>query len=272
LEEPVKPFDLHFGEYAIRGYEAGAGKPLLLIHGIGPGTSIPANFSSVVPALAGRFHVYGCDFVGFGGSARKSERPYFDFPMWIRQAQFFLDRIPAGPVYVFGHSMGGAIALRLAAANSRIVRVMTSGAAGGKLKLNEHVTAFWKAPRSREDIRAAMRVGMHDVSGITDQIIEERYQVVRAPGYPEYFEDMLGADQQRKLDQARVPAEELARIDAPVLVMHGRNDRPCPAEETALEIYRDLRHADLHLFANCGHAIPREYPERVVALARLWFN
>jgi 2-hydroxymuconate-semialdehyde hydrolase len=268
----VKPFDLKFEQYAIRGYEAGAGRPLLLIHGIGPGTSIPANFSSIAPALGEHFHLYGCDFVGFGGSARKAETPYFDFALWIRQAQSFLDRIPAGPVYVLGHSMGGAIALRLAAANPRVAAVMTSGAAGGRLKLNAHVTSFWKAPRTREDIRAAMRVAMHDVSGIIDAIIEERYKSVTSPGYAEYFESMLGAEQQHKLDQARVPAEELARIEAPVLVMHGRNDLPCPAEETALEIYRGLRNADLHLFANCGHAIPREYPSRVIALARMWFQ
>jgi 2-hydroxymuconate-semialdehyde hydrolase len=168
--------------------------------------------------------------------------------------------------------MGGAIALRLAAANRRIAAVMTSGAAGGKLKLNAHVTSFWKAPRTREDIRAAMRVAMHDVSGITEEIIEQRYKSVTSPGYAEYFEAMLGEDQQQKLDQARVPAGELARIEAPVLVMHGRNDLPCPAEETALEIHRGLRNADLHLFANCGHAIPREYPDKVVALARMWFQ
>lgn len=268
----MQPIDLQFGEYAIRGYEAGAGRALLLIHGIGPGTSIPANFSSIAPALGEHFHLYGCDFVGFGGSARKKATPFFDFPLWIQQAQFMLDRIPEGPVYVLGHSMGGAIALRLAAANPRVKAVMTSGAAGGRLKLNSHVTSFWKAPRTRDDIRAAMRVAMHDVSGITDAIIEERFKSITSPGYAEYFDAMLGADQQDKLDQARVPAAELAKIEARVLVMHGRNDLPCPAEETALEIYRGIRNADLHLFANCGHAIPREYPDRVIALARMWFQ
>jgi 2-hydroxymuconate-semialdehyde hydrolase len=268
----MRQYDLQFGEYSIRCYEAGAGKPLLLLHGIGPGTSIIANFAPILGPLAGRFHVHACDFVGFGGSARKRELPYFDFDLWLRQAEFLLERVAPGPVSVLGHSMGGAIALKLARRNGRIGKVMTSGAAGGMLRLNRHVEIFWKTPRTRDDLREAMKVGMHDHSGITGEIIEERFRVIQTPGYSDYFEAMLSGDKQKLLDAAKIPPAELGGIEAEVLVMHGRNDLPCPAEETALEFYRHIPKSDLYLLARCGHAIPREYPEKVVALAAMWFG
>jgi 2-hydroxymuconate-semialdehyde hydrolase len=267
-----REYDVGFDAHSVRCYEAGTGMPLLLIHGIGPGTSIKANFSSVMGPLAERYRVIAFDLVGFGGSSRKTAAPYFDFDLWIRQAQFMLGRVPEGPVNVIGHSMGGAIALRLALSDRRVENVVTSGAAGGTLKLNRAIETFWRTPRAPEDIRNAMKVGMFDHASITDALIEERFAVARSPGYAEYFEKMLSGDKQKLLDCARISPAELAEIKARVMILHGRNDQPCPPEETALVVYRDLKRADLHLLHSCGHAIPREHPETLLTLARLWFG
>jgi 2-hydroxymuconate-semialdehyde hydrolase len=268
----VKEYDIEFEGYGVRCYEAGAGMPLLLLHGVGPGTSIRANFGAVLEPLSSFCHVIGCDFIGFGGSGQKREAPLFDFDLWIRQAQFVLDRLPSGPVGVIGHSMGGAIALKLARANPRVAKVITSGAAGGTLRLNEHVETFWKPPETRKDIRNAMKVGMFNHSSITDELIEERFKVISGPGYKDYFTRMLGGDKQAMLNCARIAPLDLTQISARVVVMHGRDDLPCPAEETALQIYRFIPKADLFLLHDCGHAIPREYPHTLVAVARLLFG
>jgi 2-hydroxymuconate-semialdehyde hydrolase len=267
----MREYDVQFGQYRVHCYEAGSGAPLLLIHGIGPGTSIPANFASVMAPLAENYHVFACDLIGFGASQRKRELPYFDFEMWFAQMMFMVERLPAGPVNVIGHSMGGSLALRLARANPRVSRVITSGAAGGTIELNRFVDIFWTAPRTRDDIRAAMRVGMFDHAGITDALIEERFRVVETPGYSDYFETMLGGNRQAMFESVKMSAAELSKIEARVLVMHGRNDLPCPPEETALPIYQALPKADLHLLHDCGHAIPREYPKTLLTLAGLWF-
>jgi 2-hydroxymuconate-semialdehyde hydrolase len=266
-----REYDVRFDIHTVRCYEGGAGNPLLLIHGIGPGTSSKANFATVMEPLAARHRVIAFDLVGFGGSSRKTAMPYFDFDLWIRQAQFMADRVE-GPISVIGHSMGGAIALRLAIANKRVEKVITSGAAGGTLKLNKAVETFWRTPRAPEDIRNAMKVGMFDHASISDALIEERFAVARTPGYAEYFEKMLSGDKQKLLDNARIAPAELREIKARVLILHGRNDLPCPPEETALVVYRDLARADLHLLHSCGHAIPREHPRTLLTLAGLWFS
>jgi len=268
----INEYDVQFGEHRIHCYEGGAGKPLLLLHGIGPGTSIVANFGSVIPPLVERYHIFACDLIGFGGSSRKRTQPFFDFPLWVSQAQFMLDRMPGGDVSILGHSMGGAIALKIGSVNKRVSKIITSGAAGGTLRLNKFVETFWTTPKSREDIRNAMKVGMYDHSAISDQLIEERFRVVSQGDYIPYFEAMLSGDKQKMLDNARMTPEELTAIDADVLVMHGRNDLPCPPEETAQQIYRHIRKGDLLLLHNCGHQIPREYPKILLTMAGLWLG
>lgn len=268
----VQEYDLDFADTRIHCYEAGSGLPLLLLHGIGPGTSIIANFGLVIGALSERYHVYASDLVGFGQSGRKADPPYFDFALWESQAQFLLDRIPGEKVNVLGHSMGGALALKLAFSNARVGKVITSGAAGGTLKLNKYVETFWTTPRTRDDIRNAMKVGIYAQSAITDALIEDRFRMVNSGDYIPYFEAMLGGDKQKMLDGARISAERLAAITADVLVMHGRNDLPCPPEETALQIYRHIPKGDLFLLHDCGHQIPREYPETLLTMAGLWFG
>jgi 2-hydroxymuconate-semialdehyde hydrolase len=268
----IKEYDVEFGEHRLHCYEGGAGMPLLLLHGIGPGTSITANFGLVLAPLAERFHIFGCDLVGFGGSSRKAAQPYFDFPLWIAQAQFLLDRMPAGDVGIIGHSMGGAIALKLGSTNRRVRKIITSGGAGGPMELNQFVETFWTTPRSRNDIRNAMKVGMHNHSAISDELIEDRFRAVSQGDYIPYFEAMLGGDKQKMLDHARMTATELSAIEAEVLIMHGRNDLPCPAEQTALQIYRHIPKGDLLLLHDCGHQIPREYPKTLLTMAELWFG
>src|SRR5262245_55038151 len=75
-------------------YRGGAGPPLLLIHGSGPGASSSGNWRAVIGPLAQGFEIYAMDLVGFGRSGRKPGPPYFDYPLWLRQSGALLARIP----------------------------------------------------------------------------------------------------------------------------------------------------------------------------------
>ncbi|MFO7766622.1 MAG: alpha/beta hydrolase [Pelovirga sp.] len=84
---------------------------LLLVHGLGPEAA--AIWEPFVPKLASRFHVIAPDLPGFGRSARANQlyspTNYAQFIYWL------LDRFPDKPVYLVGHSLGGAISLNVAA-------------------------------------------------------------------------------------------------------------------------------------------------------------
>ncbi|MFC9977101.1 alpha/beta fold hydrolase [Spirillospora sp. NPDC127200] len=52
-------------DWNLRYYEAGGGRPLVLLHGSGPGATGWSNFSGNIEALAENFHVYAVDVPGW---------------------------------------------------------------------------------------------------------------------------------------------------------------------------------------------------------------
>ena len=58
----VEGIDVHY-------WAGGTGFPLLMLHGVGPGTSIQGNFGPVLEPLAARCRIVAVDLIGFGASA-----------------------------------------------------------------------------------------------------------------------------------------------------------------------------------------------------------
>ncbi|MEC7490275.1 MAG: alpha/beta fold hydrolase, partial [Pseudomonadota bacterium] len=160
--------------YKVHYWVGGQGFPILMIHGVGPGTSIVGNFEPALSALSERYHVFATDLIGFGGSARKITQPYFDVDLWVKQGLALLNEMPAGPVGVAGHSLGGALALKIAASSEKVTHVLTSSTVGTPYPINQYLDAFWSLPANQSDLRAAMENMVYDPVAVTDQMIEGR--------------------------------------------------------------------------------------------------
>lgn len=96
----------------------GSGAPLILLHGLsGSGRWWLKN----VTFFARRYEVFVIDLIGFGKSRRRQK-------FVLREAASLLDRwmeqLHIGPAVVLGHSMGGVIALDLAARHPHRVQQM----------------------------------------------------------------------------------------------------------------------------------------------------
>jgi pimeloyl-ACP methyl ester carboxylesterase len=61
------------------------------------------------------------------------------------------------------------------------------------------------------------------------------------------------------VDALSLSQAELASITAPVLLIHGINDRVVPPEHSVMPLLHTLANARAHLFGRCGHASPLEY-------------
>jgi 2-hydroxymuconate-semialdehyde hydrolase len=264
--------DIRVGINTARVYECGAGAPIFLMHGAGPGTSAKANFGKVLEPLAERYRIYATDMIGFGASSRKSEPPFFDYDLWLRQMQTVLDLIPPGPVGLLGHSIAATFAMRLAVGNSRVARVLLSCPMGTPLQPNDARERLWTFPRSRADLRRALETLLFDHSLISDALLDSRMQVLSAPGYAEYFDAMFGGDKQALVSPTILSAAELAKIRCPLSIIHGRDDRPFPYEETTAVLAPHFPQADIHLFARCGHGPASERTDSFVAVAGQFFG
>ena len=244
--------------HKVHYWEAGSGFPVLMIHGVGPGTSIVGNFGPVLEPLSKRFHIFAMDLIGFGQSDRNSNKPYFDVDLWVRQAEAMVEAMPKGPIGVIGHSMGGAIALKLAARSARISKTMTSCSVGVSYPINDALNGFWSKPADRSALRSVMSRMLYSADSLTDDMIEDRWKLLTQDGYTEYFAELFAEPRQRLLDAAVLSDDEFAQINAEVVMLHGRDDQPCPPEQTTMVIARKLPRADVHLFGRCGHNLPRE--------------
>lgn len=258
--------------YKVHYWEGGSGFPVLMLHGVGPGTSIVGNFGPVLEPMAERYRIVAADLIGFGDSQRKSETPYFDVDLWVRQGITLIDKLIAGECGIAGQSLGGALALKVAARCPQVTKVLTSCAIGAPYTLNPALDNFWGLPADRAALRKTLEAMVAEPGAVTDEMVEGRWDLLAQPGYAEYFKEMFAGDRQRFIDAGVITADEYARIDCAVTMLHGRNDQPCPAEETSLAVARNIPQAEVRLIGRCGHNLPREASAQYLAAARDLFG
>ncbi|MCP5100146.1 MAG: alpha/beta hydrolase [Chloroflexi bacterium] len=99
-----------------------SGPPLILLHG---GAARWQSFGVIIPDLAIDWHLYALDFRGHGNSERASGR--YRLQDYADDTIAFLRRQLAEPAIVVGHSMGGMIALLVAAQCPSCVRAVVVG-------------------------------------------------------------------------------------------------------------------------------------------------
>jgi 2-succinyl-6-hydroxy-2,4-cyclohexadiene-1-carboxylate synthase len=109
--------------------EQGIGTPLLLLHGF---TGAAASWDTSLGAFAARFRVLAPDLPGHGRTPATADRSAMTVEATADALAALLLKRGAMPAHVLGYSMGGRIALRLAAAHPAAVRrlILESPSAG----------------------------------------------------------------------------------------------------------------------------------------------
>ena len=110
------------GEAALNYAEGDrAGPPLVLTHGL---TDRWQYYLPIMPFLTARWHVYALDFRGHG---RSSRTPPYNYGSYIDDTIAFIEGCVGAPAVVFGSSMGGMVALMVAARRPDLVKAVIFG-------------------------------------------------------------------------------------------------------------------------------------------------
>lgn len=99
-----------------------SGPPLVLLHGGGDRWQ---HFWPLIPSLVMRWHVYALDLRGHGRSGRAPGQYLPEY--YVADIASFLECQVAGPAVLFGHSLGGWIALMTTAQRENQARALVLG-------------------------------------------------------------------------------------------------------------------------------------------------
>lgn len=252
------------GMFYLRGVgvhfiDRGEGLPLVLLHGFGGSTY---SFRHQLGPLAERFRVFALDLPGFGLSDRPSEA---DLSLTAQAARVreLLDRLDIARATILGHSMGGTIAMRLAATHpERVERLILAGSPAPdqlpRIRLPWLLRAclplpyalWWTRPDS---LRRALRRIVYDASSITDEIVTAYTYPVRLRGTAASLFKMA-ADIQR--DTPIDPSGIAIRS----LLLWGEADTAVPLA-TAHRLHATMPDARLEVIPRAGHLVLEEQPE-----------
>ena len=274
------------GEIALSYYEAGeaggegdvgAGLPLVMLHGGGPGASSWSNFGPALPGFAQSFRTILVDQPGFGGSDKPAVvGNYYRFAADAVVA--LLDELGIERVHLLGNSLGGGTAMRLALSYpDRVGRLVLMGPGGLSLNLfhadpTEGVQRLMEfgADPTPERLRAFISTMVVDQSLVTDELVAARYADATAPGAQEAMRSMGMSFWDPGTAEDGMLWREAHRLRKHTLLTWGREDRVNPLDG-AMAALKLIPRASLHVFPNCGHWAQIEAAEefREVATAFL---
>jgi pyruvate dehydrogenase E2 component (dihydrolipoamide acetyltransferase) len=251
VEDPaLAPRDIVAGGRRLRvldlgGGDAGAGAmPVLFIHGFGGDLN---SWMFTQPALAEGRRAVALDLPGHGGADREvgaGDADMFAAAVADAIAALGLDR-----VHLVGHSMGGAIALGVAARRpERVASLTLIAAAGLGPEINgAFIDAFVRAGRRRE-AQEALAMLVHDPALVSRAMVEETLRYKRLDGVAAALETIARAwfpDGRQALDLLAV----LGALSVPVQLIWGSNDRIIPlAHAEALSAKLEV-----HVVDGAGH-------------------
>lgn len=240
--------------------EAGAGEPVVLVHGLGASTF---SFRYTIPELAQRYRVVALDLKGFGFSERPQDGDY-SLTAQARLVLGMMDRLAIERAAVIGHSMGGAVAMRLALlAPERVSRLVLVDAATDRelhrgarlgLVLRPFIPVFAHFLYQRRWFRRfSMRTVVHDPAHLTPEVLEGYFRPARMRGTVRAFTALSS-------DRRRDAPIEYERIAPPTLILWGEHDRLLPPRNGE-ELARRIPNARLVMVRTAGHLPLEEQPE-----------
>ncbi|MDT5016795.1 MAG: 2-hydroxymuconate-semialdehyde hydrolase [Mycobacterium sp.] len=262
----LTPRTIQAGDVTTSYIEAGSGDPVLMLHGSGPGVSGTANWQYNIPVLAEKFHVLAPDIVGFGATERPADVIY-SLRTWTDHVWAFLDAHGIEETAIVGNSLGGRIALQMAADRpERISRMVLMGSPGVGLTLTEGLQALRAYEPSHDGMRTLLRTYFAvNPELITDGLVRIRYEASVAGSAYEAYRAMF-FDPRHKGSELGITEDEVCAISTPALLVHGRDDKVVPLS-VSITMLGLLPNADLHVFSHCGHWTQIERADEFSALA-----
>ncbi|WP_052481279.1 alpha/beta fold hydrolase [Gilvimarinus agarilyticus] len=235
---------------------------VILVHGLGQNGY--RDWRGVIPALAQHYHVLAMDLPGFGLSQKPEGR--YSPSQYARLLQWLISQTGQQRVFLVGHSLGGAVALRYAASFpdtlDRLVVVSVAGVlqrsaflahssalpvSSGALPLTDQI------PQSFKDIAGEQ---LRDWGKQLLSFAERLPDPIKLLRASDTAWSVLLGDQPNANAALALMGEDftlaLGQISTPTLIVWGDQD-PVAPPRTGVLLEGQLRHAERVVLSQTGH-------------------
>lgn len=240
---------------------AGEGSPVVVfLHGLG---GFAESWRHNLPALARHATVFALDLPGSGQSAKP--RGDYDLVALARSVHGFINALGLAQVSLVGHSLGAGVALTCALVHpsrvdrlvllaplvpgfayepSLVYRLVTLPGVGEALGLLGHARLY----------RALLARCFHvaPAQEEVDFLVRYAYPARTSPEARAAYLATLRHVRRDLVDRAADYRRAIAGLEAPVLLVHGRDDRVVPSAHVASAAEAFPR-ASLRWVRGCGH-------------------
>lgn len=238
-----------------RYLEAGAGHPVVLLHGAGMAGGAD-DWRPALHPLSAHFRVLALDFIGWPpGDTRDNLDAFPYLTDFVRE---FQDAMELPSSHIVGATMGGWIAGLFAYESpNRVDKLVMTGNPGFHGAPNERL-ANVQMPTEEQIRRALERVAGTLSAPEREALIQEKLHKVQEPGYTEAHAKMMKtmADHTNRARFNLI--RRLPRVMAPTLFLLGRHD---PSSEMAEKLQGLVPGSRLHIIEEGGHQVHYENTE-----------
>lgn len=248
---------------------SGNGDPIVLVHGWPTSSFLWRNMH---PTLSKRYQVIAIDLPGFGDSDKPLDASY-SLNFYVKVFDDFLSHLGLSKINLVVHDLGGPIGLLWAVRNkekvSRLVLLNTLvyPEFSNAVKLFGLATLLpiiktWLT--SSKGIAKAMSFGVQKKEQLSTEIL----YAYQAPFQSKLARKVLLRSVQRIGKKGFIEiANGLTKIDYPVGLIYGENDRILPdVQKTMDRVKTDIPHAQQKSIPNCGHFLQEDEPEKLSQL------
>ncbi|HZX37333.1 MAG TPA: alpha/beta hydrolase [Streptomyces sp.] len=258
--------------------------PALYVHGLGGSSQ---NWSDLMPLLDGLVQSEAVDLPGFGDSPPPDDGDY-SVTGHARAVIRYLDARARGPVHLFGNSMGGAVATRVAAVRPDLVRTLTlvspalpeilvqrSAVPTGLLALPGVAGLFTRLTRdwtAEQRVRGVMALCYGDPGRVSPEAFRHAVEEMERRLTLPYFWDATARSARGIVNAYTLGGQhglwrQAERVLAPTLLVYGGRDQ-LVSYRKARRAARAFRDSRLLTLPDAGHVAMMEYPETVATAFR----
>jgi 2-hydroxy-6-oxo-6-(2'-aminophenyl)hexa-2,4-dienoate hydrolase len=245
--------------------ESGAGQPVMLVHGGGPGADGHGNWHSCLPLFAREFRVLAVDMLGFGRT-EKPDPTAFEYSQDARARHLtaFIEAVGAGPVTLIGNSMGGLTSLCVAIERPDLVhKLILMGSAGIKSVLPPALQPLLNYDGTKDGMRRVIGALTHDSYRMDEALLNYRVEMANRPDTMKALQAaMQWVKQQHGL---YIDEDRIRRNRVPTLVIGGKND-PIVTPAQIFRFLELIENSWGYLIPHCGHWVMMEQPEEFAAI------